>query len=38
MSYSRYETLKAQWVKDHPDATPKQYQQAMQRIAKVCKV
>lgn len=38
MSYSRYESLKAQWIATHPNATPQQYQQAMQRIAKVCKV
>lgn len=38
MSYSRYESLKAQWIKDHPEATPEQYQQAMKRIAKACRI
>jgi hypothetical protein len=38
MSIYRYEYLKAQWIKDHPEATPQQYQQAMQRIAKACRI
>jgi hypothetical protein len=33
-----YELLKAQWVENNPEATPEQYQQAIQRIAKQCGV
>jgi hypothetical protein len=36
MSLSQYEFLKAEWIAKHPDATPKQYQQAMRLIAKKC--
>jgi hypothetical protein len=33
-----YELLKAKWIEDNPVATPEQYQQAIQRIAKKCGV
>jgi hypothetical protein len=38
MSLSQYEFLKAEWIKNNPNATPQQYQKAMQAIAKKCGV
>jgi hypothetical protein len=38
MSYSQYEFMKAEWIANNPTASHIQYQQAMQRIAKLCKV
>lgn len=38
MSLLRYELLKAEWIKNNPYCTPKQYQKAMQDIAKKCGV
>lgn len=34
----RYEHAKQQWIADHPEATPQQYQAAMLRIALECGV
>jgi hypothetical protein len=34
VSYSLYEQLKANWIRKHPNATPQQYQTAMQKLAK----
>jgi hypothetical protein len=34
MSYSLYEALKADWIRQHPHATPQQYQKAMRQIAR----
>ena len=31
---NRYEQLKREWVLSHPDATPSQYEAAMQALAK----
>lgn len=36
MSLSQYEHLKAEWVKKHPNADAKQYQQAMLSLARKC--
>lgn len=33
-----YERMKAEWVRNNPYCTPKQYQKAMQAIAKKCGV
>jgi hypothetical protein len=30
--YQRYEYLKQQWILNNPNATPKQYQQAIRQI------
>lgn len=37
-AYQRYEATKAAWVQLHPDATPEQYEAAMQRISAECGV
>ena len=34
----RYETLKANWIAAHPDATPVEYAKAMRAIARKCGV
>lgn len=34
MSYSLYESLKQQWIRKNPNATPAQYQKAMLAIAR----
>ena len=31
--FERYESLKAAWIAAHPNATPRQYQDAMRQIA-----
>jgi len=31
-----YERKKAEWIRAHPDATPKQYETAMRKIAREC--
>jgi hypothetical protein len=36
MSYQQYEQLKREWIEKHPNATPAQYQKAMQVIARKC--
>jgi hypothetical protein len=36
MSYHTYELMKAEWVAKHPEATSKQYQQAMIKLARKC--
>ena len=38
MSLSQYEFLKQEWIKNHPNATPQEYQKAMQSIARKCGV
>jgi hypothetical protein len=38
MSYSLYEILKQEWIAKHPNATPKEYQNAMMAIARKCGV
>lgn len=38
MSLATYESMKKHWIATHPNATHTQYQIAMQKIAKVCKV
>jgi len=32
--YQQYEYLKQQWASTHPEATPAQYQKAIQQIAR----
>jgi hypothetical protein len=34
MSYSLYESLKQEWIRKNPEATPAQYQKAMRAIAR----
>lgn len=34
MSYSLYESLKQQWIRENPNATSAQYQKAMLAIAR----
>lgn len=34
MSYAAYEHAKAQWLRQHPDATPAQIEEAFRQIAK----
>jgi hypothetical protein len=34
MNYSQYEFYKQEWIAKHPNATPLQYQKAMQEIAR----
>jgi hypothetical protein len=36
MSISQYEFLKAEWIRNHPEATPLQYEKAMRSIARKC--
>ena len=36
--YARYEAWKAHWVATHPDASSREYELAMQSIAKQCGV
>jgi hypothetical protein len=36
--YARYESLKAQWIRQNPKASPSQYEAAMRAIAKQCGV
>ena len=38
MSLSQYEFLKAEWIKNNPNATPSQYEKAMLSIARKCGV
>jgi len=38
MSWSQYEFLKAEWIKNNPNSTPEQYQKAMTEIARKCGV
>ena len=38
MSYQQYEIFKAEWIRKNPNSTPEQYQIAMRKIAKLCKV
>ena len=38
MNYSRYESLKYEWIRNNPKATPQQYEAAMRAIAKRCGV
>ena len=33
-----YESLKRQWILCHPNSTPEEYQRAIFRIARLCKV
>lgn len=37
-NYQKYESLKAEWIKSNPGATPAQYEAAMQVIAAKCRV
>jgi hypothetical protein len=34
MSYSHYESLKAEWIRKNPNATPTEYQKAMLILAR----
>jgi hypothetical protein len=34
MSYSLYESLKQEWIRKNPEATPAQYQKAMRAISR----
>lgn len=36
MSLSQYEYLKAEWIAKNPNATAKQYQNAMLKLARKC--
>lgn len=36
--YTRYESLKARWVRENPKASSQQYEAAMRAIAKQCGV
>jgi len=38
MSLSQYEFLKAEWIAKNPNATTKQYEQAMLYLARKCGV
>ena len=38
MRWVRYEVLKSQWLRLHPNATPAEYEQAMRVIARMCRV
>lgn len=33
-----YERLKREWIDKHPEASPREYEQAMRRIARECGV
>lgn len=37
-NWAEYERLKKQWAAAHPEATPREYEQAMARIADECGV
>jgi hypothetical protein len=36
--WKHYEKLKAEWIEKNPDATPQQYEQAINLIARMCGV
>lgn len=36
--YFVYEARKARWIADHPEATSREYEQAMRELAKECGV
>lgn len=36
--YQKYESMKYEWIRANPAATPEQYQQAMRKIAEKCGV
>lgn len=36
--YARYEQRKSAWIHQHPNATPAEYEAAMARMARECKV
>lgn len=38
MNWARYETMKADWLAKHPEATPAEIAQAMRRIARRLKI
>ena len=37
-AWREYERRKAAWTAEHPDSTPRQYEQAMREIANECGV
>ena len=37
-NYAAYEAMKAAFVRQHPDATPAEYEVAMREIARACGV
>lgn len=34
--FAEYERLKCEWISNHPDATPAEYQEAMRALAADC--
>ncbi|MBV8048766.1 MAG: hypothetical protein JO171_16575 [Paludibacterium sp.] len=36
--FAKYESCKARWIAQHPNATPDEYQTAVRAIAKACGV
>jgi hypothetical protein len=34
--FLRYEALKAEWIRNHPKATPQEYQEAIKAFARKC--
>jgi hypothetical protein len=37
-SFAEYERLKRDWLRDHPDCSPAEYEAAMRKIARRCGV